>query len=103
MTKSPILSIFITVAILFGLFGCSLFTGKTTPTAAPTAVPGNDSMSLNVAFTAEMMPFAQEMAKRFNANRTADQVKVQVTEMESTGMVDATNQPDPKVQVISPD
>jgi len=103
MTKSPVLPVFIAVTLLFGLLGCSLFTVPSTPTGVPTAVTSKNPLSLNVAFTVEMMPFAQEMANRFNASRAADQVKVKVIEMESTAMVDAINQPDPPVQVISPD
>ena len=103
MTKTRGLRIIGAVTLLFGLIGCSLFTVKPAPTGVPTKVTGSDPSALNVAFTAEMMPFAQEMANRFNAQRPAGQVKVSVVAMESTAMLDALDQPDPKVQVISPD
>jgi Ca-activated chloride channel family protein len=100
-TKKPLLPVFIAVTLLFGMLGCGLFTPK--PTALPGPVKVNSALSLNVAFTAEMMPFAREMANRFNASSAAGQVKVNVVEMESTAMVAAINQPDPQVQAISPD
>jgi Ca-activated chloride channel homolog len=105
MIKTRILPVFIALTILFGSLGCSLLTPapRPTPSEQPTAVIANDPLLLNVAFTAEMVPFARQMADRFNSSRSANQVKVKVVEMESTAMVDAINQPDPQIQAVSPD
>ena len=105
MIKTRIFPVFIVITILFGMLGCSLFSvaPKPTPPQKPTQVTANNPLVLNVAFTVEMVPFARQMADRFNASRSANQVQVKVVEMESTAMVDAINQPDPQVQAISPD
>src|SRR5512133_2004597 len=102
-TKIPFWAVFLIAVLMLGPLGCATATPRTkTPPPQPTQAQGNDPQALKVAFTAEMMPFASEMAKRFNAGR-AGQVKVQVVEMDSTGMLAAINQPNPPVQAISPD
>ena len=102
--SKPALSVFVAATLLFGMLGCGLFAPRTgTPTPTPAKVDNNNSpLVLKAAFTAEMMPFAQEMASRFNAGRASGQVKVSVVAMDSTEMVDAISQPDPAVQAAAP-
>lgn len=99
MTKTPLFSVLMVLILLLG--ACTPATVET-PSVVPPVVT-NDGLTLVIAFTPDMMPFATEMANRFNATRGAGQGKVRVEKMESDAMVAAVSQPTPAVHAISPD